>query len=94
MAALEASEQSADMLTDLKPTHLLPAAPRAQPCPVLWRRCLDTHECGYLRPVFSSLPCINDLSLQDKCLLPAPDVGAWRAVAVTVTVPALPITAS
>ena len=35
-------------------------------------------------------PCINELT-ETTCAFPAPDVGAWRAVSVAVSSPALPI---
>jgi uncharacterized oligopeptide transporter (OPT) family protein len=92
LLALGASEQSADMLGDLKTTHLLRASPRVQ----FYGQCI-----GALVSVFMSAgmyvlfsaayPCINDLSLQSHCSFPAPDVGAWRAVSVAVTSPVLPI---
>lgn len=95
MLALGASEQSADMLGDLKTTHLLGASPRVQ----FYAQC-----CGAVVSIFMSAgmyvlfstayPCINDLSLQSYCSFPAPDVGAWRAIAVAVSSPSLPIPAS
>ncbi|KAH9942458.1 OPT oligopeptide transporter [Epithele typhae] len=91
MITLAASEQVADMLGDLKTTHLLGAAPRVQ----LYAQC-----CGALVSIFLSAgmyivfvkayPCINSLT-ETTCAFPAPDVGAWRAVAVAVSAPALPI---
>lgn len=36
-------------------------------------------------------PCINDLSLADKCQFSIPDVGAYRAIAVAVTSTSLPV---
>jgi len=92
MVALGASEQSADMLGDLKTTHLLRASPRVQ---------FYAQMCGALVSIFMSVgmyvlfseayPCINDLSLADHCSFSAPDVGAWRVIAVAVTEPTLPI---
>lgn len=92
MLALAASEQSADMLGDLKTTHLLRASPRVQ----FYAQC-----CGALVSIFMSAgmyvlfstayPCINSLAGQAHCSFPAPDVGAWRAIAVAVSEPALPI---
>ena len=92
MLALGASEQSADMLGDLKTTHLLRASPVVQ----FYAQCV-----GALVSIFMSVgmyvlfsqayPCINDLSTQAHCSFPAPDVGAWRAIAVAVTAPTLPI---
>jgi OPT family oligopeptide transporter len=92
MLALGASEQSADMLGDLKTTHLLRASPRVQ---------FYAQMVGALVSIFMSVgmyilfsaayPCINNLSDQAHCAFPAPDVGAWRAIAVAVTSPSLPI---
>ncbi|KZV87456.1 OPT superfamily oligopeptide transporter [Exidia glandulosa HHB12029] len=94
MITLAASEQAADMLGDLKTTHLLSASPRVQ----LYAQC-----CGALVSIFLSAamylvfvkanPCINDLSYT-TCAFPAPDVGAWRAVALAVSQPSLPIPTS
>ena len=76
---------------DLKTTHLLGASPRVQ----LYAQC-----CGALVSIFLSAgmyvvfvtayPCINTLS-STTCAFPAPDVGAWRAVSIAVSSPALPI---
>jgi uncharacterized oligopeptide transporter (OPT) family protein len=92
MLALGASEQAVDMLGDLKTTHLLRAAPRVQ----FYAQC-----CGAVVSIFMSAamyvlfseayPCINDLSLQDYCSFPAPDVGPYRAIAIAVTSSSLPI---
>ncbi|RPD53002.1 OPT oligopeptide transporter [Lentinus tigrinus ALCF2SS1-7] len=91
MITLAASEQVADMLGDLKTTHLLGASPRVQ----LYAQCF-----GALVSIFLSAgmyivfvkayPCINELT-ETTCAFPAPDVGAWRAVSVAVSAPALPI---
>ena len=91
MLALGASEQSADMLTDLKTTHLLRASPRVQ---------FYAQMVGALVSIFMSVgiyvlfaeayPCINDISIT-KCSFPAPDVGAWRAIAIAVTAPSIPV---
>ncbi|TBU23847.1 OPT oligopeptide transporter [Dichomitus squalens] len=91
MITLAVSEQAADMLGDLKTTHLLGASPRVQ----LYAQC-----CGALVSIFLSAgmyvvfvkayPCINELSTT-TCAFPAPDVGAWRAVSVAVSSPSLPI---
>lgn len=92
LLALGASEQSADMLGDLKTTHLLRASPRVQ----FYAQC-----CGAVVSIFMSVgiyvlfstayPCINDLSLQDNCQFAVPDVGAWRAISIAVSSPSLPI---
>ena len=80
------------MLGDLKTTHLIGASPRVQ----FYAQC-----CGALVSIFMSAgiyvlfsvayPCINDLEQQAHCSFPAPDVGAWRAIAVAVSSPSLPI---
>jgi len=95
LLALGASEQSADMLGDLKTTHLLRASPRVQ----FYAQC-----CGAIVSVFMSVamyvlfseayPCINDLALADNCQFAIPDVGAYRAIAVAVTSTSLPVPAS
>ncbi|EIN03515.1 OPT oligopeptide transporter [Punctularia strigosozonata HHB-11173 SS5] len=92
IVALGASEQAADMLGDLKTTHLLGASPRVQ----FYAQC-----CGAIVSIFMSTglyvvfstayPCINDLNLAATCSFPAPDVQSWRAVMVAVTDPSLPI---
>ena len=92
MLALGASEQSADMLGDLKTTHLLRASPVVQ---------FYAQMVGALVSIFMSVgmyilfsaayPCINNLSDQTHCSFPAPDVGAWRVIAVAVTAPEIPI---
>ena len=95
MLALGASEQATDMIQDLKTTHLLRAAPRAQ----FYAQC-----CGAIVSVFMSVamyilfatayPCINDVALSDHCSFSAPDVGAWRAIAVAITSTSLPVPSS
>ncbi|TFY79935.1 hypothetical protein EWM64_g4077 [Hericium alpestre] len=97
MITLGAAEQCADMLGDLKTTHLLGASPRIQ----LYAQCF-----GALVSIFMSAgvyvlfstgcvtqayPCINNLEQSATCSFPAPDVASWRAVAVAVSSPALPI---
>ncbi|TFK48797.1 OPT oligopeptide transporter [Heliocybe sulcata] len=92
MLALAASEQCADMLGDLKTTHLLGASPRVQ----LYAQCV-----GALVSIFMSAgmfvlfstayPCIINLETSGACSFPAPDVASWRAVAVAVSSPTLPI---
>ncbi|KKY18358.1 putative oligopeptide transporter [Phaeomoniella chlamydospora] len=92
MVALAASEQSADMLGDLKTTHLLRASPRVQ---------FYAQMVGALVSIFMSVgiyvlfseayPCINSLAGQDHCAFPAPDVAAYRAIAIAVTAKTTPI---
>jgi uncharacterized oligopeptide transporter (OPT) family protein len=95
LLALGAAEQATDMLGDLKTTHLLRAAPRVQ----FYAQC-----CGAVVSCFMSVamyvlfseayPCINNLELADNCAFPAPDVGAWRAIASAVTSSSLPLPSS
>jgi len=94
MLTLAASEQCADMLGDLKTTHLLGCSPRVQ---------LYAQLCGALVSIFMSAgvyiifsignPCINNLSSDPNvvCPFPAPDVAAWRAISLAVSEPELPI---
>jgi uncharacterized oligopeptide transporter (OPT) family protein len=92
LLALGAAEQSADMLGDLKTTHLLRASPRVQFYGQCFGALVSVFMSAGMYVLFSTAyPCINDLSLQGHCSFPAPDVGAWRAVAVAVTSPTLPI---
>jgi uncharacterized oligopeptide transporter (OPT) family protein len=92
MIALGASEQSADMLGDLKTTHLLRASPRVQFYGQMIGALVSIFMSVGIYVLFSeAYPCINDLAGQAHCSFPAPDVGAWRAIAVAVTSPTLPI---
>lgn len=92
MLALGASEQSADMLGDLKTTHLLRASPRVQFYAQMVGALVSIFMSVGMYVLFSAAyPCINDLSTQAHCSFSAPDVGAWRAIAVAVTSPSLPI---
>ncbi|KZT55026.1 hypothetical protein CALCODRAFT_556618 [Calocera cornea HHB12733] len=91
MIALAASEHCADMLGDLKTTHLLGASPRVQ----LYSQMVGTLVSIFLSAgmyvVFTkAYPCINELTTT-TCSFPAPDVGAWRAVSIAVSSPSLPI---
>lgn len=92
MLALGASEQSADMLGDLKTTHLLRAAPVVQFYAQMIGAIVSIFMSVGMYVLFSAAyPCINDLSQQAHCSFPAPDVGAWRVIALAVTSPKLPI---
>ena len=92
MLALGASEQAADMLGDLKTTHLLRASPRVQFFSQMIGAIVSIFMSVGMYILFSAAyPCINDLAGQAHCSFPAPDVGAWRAIAVAVTSPTLPI---
>lgn len=50
---------------------------------------LSLHDVVDLPP--SAYPCINDLEASTTCSFPAPDVASWRAIAVAVSSPTLPI---
>jgi len=92
MLALGASLQSADMLGDLKTTHLIRASPRVQFYAQLIGSVVAIFMSTAMYVLFSAAyPCINNLADQANCAFPAPDVGAWRAIAVAVTAPTLPI---
>lgn len=91
MIAQAAAEQSVSMLSDLKTGHLLRASPRIQ----FYTQLIGSVVCIFMTAsmyvLFSTAyPCIND-STADKCSFPAPDVGAYRAIATAVTSPTLPI---
>ena len=95
LVALGASEQSADMLSDLKTTHLLRASPRVQFYAQLVGALVSIFMSAGIYVLFSeAYPCINSLELQAKCTFSAPDVGAYRAIAIAVTSPSTPIPSS
>ncbi|KAH7928026.1 PMSR-domain-containing protein [Leucogyrophana mollusca] len=86
-----AAEQAGDMIGDLKTTHLLRASPWAVFIAQLYGAIVSIFMSAGLYVVFSTAyPCINDLSYT-TCPFPAPDVQAWRAVAVAVSSNTLPI---
>lgn len=92
MIAQAATEQSVSMVSDLKTTHLLRASPRIQ----FYAQLIGSIVCIFMGAsmyvLFSTAyPCINDLALQDQCSFSIPDVGAYRAIAIAVTSPKLPI---
>ncbi|OZJ02039.1 hypothetical protein BZG36_05084 [Bifiguratus adelaidae] len=92
MVTLGASEQSADMMSDLKTAHLLGASPRAQLYAQLFGAIVSIFMSVLMYILFSAAyPCINSLSGQATCTFPVPDVGAWRAIATAITAPTLPI---
>jgi len=91
MLAEAASYQCADMLNDLKTTHLIGASPRAQLYAQLAGALVSIFlSCGMYVVFTSAYPCINNLTAT-TCSFPAPDVGAWRAVSVAVSAGSLPI---
>ncbi|KZO98101.1 OPT oligopeptide transporter [Calocera viscosa TUFC12733] len=91
MLAEAASYQCADMLSDLKTTHLIGASPRAQLYAQLVGALVSIFlSCGMYVVFTSAYPCINNLT-STTCSFPAPDVGAWRAVSVAVSAGTLPI---
>lgn len=49
----------------------------------------DLHNLINLSP--PAYPCINNLEASATCSFPAPDVASWRAIAVAVSSPTLPI---
>ncbi|OJA20547.1 hypothetical protein AZE42_07075 [Rhizopogon vesiculosus] len=91
MLALGAAEQAADMISDLKTSHLLRASPKAVFCGQLVGAIVSIFMAAGIYVVFSTAyPCINDLSYT-TCSFPTPDVQSWRAVSVAVSSPTLPI---
>ncbi|KAH7882089.1 OPT oligopeptide transporter protein-domain-containing protein [Phlebopus sp. FC_14] len=91
MLALGAAEQAADMIGDLKASHLLRASPKAVFCAQLCGAVISIFMAAGIYVVFSTAyPCINDLSYT-TCSFPTPDVQSWRAVAVAVSSSTLPI---
>ncbi|KAG9309763.1 OPT oligopeptide transporter protein-domain-containing protein [Chiua virens] len=91
MLALGAAEQAADMIGDLKTAHLLRSSPKAVFGSQLCGAIVSIFMAAGVYVVFSTAyPCINDLSYT-TCSFPTPDVQSWRAVAVAVSSPTLPI---
>ncbi|KAG0709867.1 OPT oligopeptide transporter protein-domain-containing protein [Suillus ampliporus] len=84
-------KQAGHMLSDLKTTHLLGSSPKAVFIAQLFGAVVSIFVSAGLYVVFSTAyPCINDLNYT-TCAFPAPDVQAWRAVAVAVSSSTLPI---
>jgi hypothetical protein len=70
---------AADMIGDLKTTHLFGASPKAVPCGQLTGAIVSIFMAAGVYVVFSTAyPCINDLSYT-TCSFPTPDVLSWRA---------------
>ncbi|KAF8841630.1 OPT superfamily oligopeptide transporter [Paxillus ammoniavirescens] len=91
MLALGAAEQAADMIGDLKTSHLLRSSPKAIFCGQLCGAIVSIFMAAGVYVVFSTAyPCINDLSYT-TCSFPTPDVQSWRAVAIAVSSAKLPI---
>ncbi|KAH0839377.1 OPT oligopeptide transporter protein-domain-containing protein [Lanmaoa asiatica] len=82
---------SADMIGDLKTAHLLRSSPKAVFGGQLCGAIVSIFMAAGVYVVFSTAyPCINDLAYT-TCSFPTPDVQSWRAVAVAVSSPTLPI---
>ncbi|KAJ8592368.1 OPT superfamily oligopeptide transporter [Rhizopogon salebrosus TDB-379] len=91
MLALGAAEQAADMIGDLKTSHLLRSSPKAIFYGQLTGAIVSIFMAAGIYVVFSTAyPCINDLSYT-TCSFPTPDVQSWRAVSVAVSSSTLPI---
>ncbi|KAL8281203.1 hypothetical protein RQP46_006237 [Phenoliferia psychrophenolica] len=91
----QSASHSVDMVGDLKTGHLLSASPRAQ----FWAQQAGA-TAGFafssgLFIVFSAAyPCITDADAPGICPFALPAVAAWKAVAVAVTSPKIPILGS
>ncbi|KAF8432214.1 OPT oligopeptide transporter protein-domain-containing protein [Boletus edulis BED1] len=82
---------AADMISDLKTAHLLRSSPKAVFGGQLCGAIVSIFMSAGVYVVFSTAyPCINDLKYA-TCSFPTPDVQSWRAVAVAVSSPTLPI---
>ncbi|KAI8456543.1 putative oligopeptide transporter [Phakopsora pachyrhizi] len=85
MIAGAASNQTTDMVGDLRTGHLLGASPKVQFFSQLFGAFFSIFLAPTLFALFSqAYPCILDLEAK-RCEFGAPSVGAWRAVAVAVT---------
>jgi OPT family oligopeptide transporter len=90
-----AAAHSVDMVGDLKTGHWLRASPRAQFWAQLFGSLFATPLSVGLFVLFSAAyPCINDENAPGVCPFGAPSVAAWKAVAVAVVAPALPVSRS
>ncbi|KAG1735852.1 OPT oligopeptide transporter protein-domain-containing protein [Suillus occidentalis] len=91
VTSIGAAEQAADMINDLKMTHLFRVSPKAVPCGQLTGAIMSIFMAAGVYVIFSTAyPCINDLSYT-TCSFLTPDVLSWRAVAVAVSSSTLPI---
>lgn len=69
---------AADMIGDLKTSHLLRSSPKAIFCGQLVGAIVSIFMAAGIYVVFSTAyPCINDLSYT-TCSFPIPDVQSWR----------------
>ncbi len=92
--ASSAASHSVDMVGDLKTGHLLRAKPRNQ----FWAQIFGSFfsifvSTGLFVLFTKAYPCIIDASAEE-CPFAAPSVAAWRAVAVAVISPKLPVSLS
>ncbi|KAJ1035679.1 hypothetical protein NDA18_000456 [Ustilago nuda] len=92
--ASSAASHAVDMVGDLKTGHLLRARPRnqfwAQLFGSFWSIFVST---GLFVLFTKAYPCITDASAEE-CPFAAPAVSAWKAVAVAVISPKLPVSLS
>lgn len=92
--ASSAASHSVDMVGDLKTGHLLRAKPRNQ----FWAQIFGSFfsifvSTGLFVLFTKAYPCIIDKDAE-SCPFAAPSVAAWRAVAVAVISPKLPVSLS
>lgn len=92
--ASSAASHAVDMVGDLKTGHLLRAKPRnqfwAQIFGSFWSIFVST---GLFVLFTKAYPCITDANAEE-CPFAAPAVAAWKAVAVAVISPKLPVSLS
>lgn len=92
--ASSAASHAVDMVGDLKTGHLLRAKPRVQ----FWAQCFGSFfsifvSAGLFVLFTRAYPCIIDATAE-TCPFAAPSVAAWKAVAVAVISPKLPVSLS
>ncbi|ETS64672.1 hypothetical protein PaG_00619 [Moesziomyces aphidis] len=92
--ASSAASHSVDMVGDLKTGHLLRAKPRNQ----FWAQIVGSFfsifvSTGLFVLFTKAYPCIIDAAAEE-CPFAAPSVAAWKAVAVAVISPKLPVSLS
>jgi uncharacterized oligopeptide transporter (OPT) family protein len=90
----QSASHSVDMVGDLKTGHLIGASPRAQ----FWAQLAGSAAGFAFAPglflIFAkAYPCINDPTIE-VCSFSLPAVAAWKAVAIAVSQPKLPVTLS
>ncbi|EPQ28617.1 uncharacterized protein PFL1_03920 [Pseudozyma flocculosa PF-1] len=93
--ASSAAGHAVDMVGDLKTGHLLRAKPKNQ----FWAQVIGSFfsiflSTGLFVLFAKAYPCIIDASLADECSFPAPATAAWKAVALAVVSPKLPVSLS